>query len=210
VNQDSALQTIFSIFLGLMVTAFVGVGVYTFHPSPQADLFRQVQNLDRQEQAVRNSRPPDALAPADRDRIQELNTARNALNDAVRTEREAWGRSTSIILLVFATLAMAASLVGADRLPVISNGLLLGGVFTMLYGVGWISMTGTSIGRFVVMMAALVITLGLGYVRFVRRAVPGEARAPQSADLAGLDRRVRDLEARMNDAASALGPRPRQ
>jgi hypothetical protein len=135
-NQGTALQTIFSFFLGLMVTAFVGVGVYTFHPSPQADLFRQVQNLDRQEQAVRNSRPPDALAPADRNRIQELNAERNALNDTVRVEREAWGRSTSVILLVFATLAMAASLVGADRLPVISNGLLLGGVFTMLYGVG--------------------------------------------------------------------------
>lgn len=33
-------------------------------------------------------------------------------------------------------LNMAISLVRADQLPVISNGLLLGGVFTMLYGVG--------------------------------------------------------------------------
>ena len=28
------LQTIFAIFLGLMVTSFIGVGVYTFYPSP--------------------------------------------------------------------------------------------------------------------------------------------------------------------------------
>lgn len=206
-KQGGALQTIFSFFLGLMVTAFVGVGVYTFHPSPQDNLFRQVQSLDRQEQAVRNSRPPEALTPADRDRIQELNTERDALSDTARVTREAWGRSTSIILLVFATLAMAVSLIGADRLPVINNGLLLGGVFTMLYGVGWISMTGTSIGRFVVMTLALGITFGLGYIRFVRRAGPIETHAPRGGDVGGLERRVRDLEARMNDAASALGRR---
>ncbi len=188
-----------------MVTAFVGVGVSTFHPSPQEDFFRQVQNLDRQEQAVRNSRPPDALTPADRDRIQELNFERDGLNDASRVTREAWGQSTSVILLVFATLAMAISLVGADRLPVISNGLLLGGVFTMLYGVGWISMTGTSVSRFIVMTIALVITFGLGYVRFVRRALPADSGVAHSAGLGDLERRVHDLEERMGDAASALG-----
>ena len=33
-RQHSALQTIFSFFLGLMVLAFVGVGANTFYPSP--------------------------------------------------------------------------------------------------------------------------------------------------------------------------------
>ena len=28
------LQAIFAVFLGLMITAVVGVGVYTFHPNP--------------------------------------------------------------------------------------------------------------------------------------------------------------------------------
>ena len=63
-----------------------------------------------------------------------------------------------------ATLAMAVSLVRANQLQVISNGLLLGGVFTMLYGVGWIIATDVSKARFVVMAIALVITLALGYV----------------------------------------------
>ena len=33
-RQHAALQTIFSFFLGLMVVAFIGVGVNTFYPSP--------------------------------------------------------------------------------------------------------------------------------------------------------------------------------
>ena len=208
VGRSGVLQTIFSFFLGLMVTAFVGVGVYTFHPSPQRDFSRQIEDIDRQEQTVRDSRPPDALTPADRDQIQGLNIERNELNDAARVSQEAWGRSTSIILIVCATLAMATSLVRADRLPVISSGLLLGGVFTMLYGVGWISFTGTSVSRFVVMTVALVITFALGYVRFVQGAVPAGSSGSSTTHGGGLvdiQRRVRDLEERVNEAASALG-----
>lgn len=210
VGRTAGLQTIFSFFVGLMVTAFVGVGVYTFHP-PGRELDRQIQNLNRQEQAIRASRPPSELTPAERNQIEELTNARNEMRDAAQEAREAWGRVTSIILIALATLAMAISLVRAHQLPVISNGLLLGGVFTMVYGVGWIVATDTSVTRFVVMTVALAITLGLGYVRFVRpRAIPAVAAAPRIADsdaVADIERRVRDLEERINEAANALGPK---
>ena len=207
-GRSGALQVIFSFFLGLMVTAFIGVGVYTFHSGPQQEVNRQTQELDRQEQVIRNSRPPSELTNADREEIQKLNNERNELSDASRVALEAWGRSTSIILMAFATLAMAISLVRADRLLVISNGLLLGGVFTMLYGVGWIIATDASITRFVVMTVSLAITLALGYVRFVRRAISVASSGPRIAageGFADMERQVRNLEARMNEAANALG-----
>lgn len=203
-TDGGGLKTIFSIFLGLMVTAFVGVGAYTFHPPPE-ELDARARELAHDEQAIRNSAGPEALTPADRQRLQEVADRQYELAEAAREARERWGRSTSIILIVFATLAMAVSLVRAERWPVISNGLLLGGVFTMLYGVGWIVTTGTALPRFVVMTLALAITLALGYVRFVRgRAVPPEAGRPDGA-VGDLDRRVREIESRMNEAASALG-----
>ncbi len=211
VERSGGLRTIFSFFLGLMVTAFIGVGVYTFHPSPQTEFDLQIQNLNDQEQAIRNSLPPSELTTADRDRIQELHNERSELRDAAQVVRAAWGRSTSIILIVFATLAMAVSLLRADQLPVISNGVLLGGVFTMVYGVGWIIATNTSVARFVVMTVALVITLALGYVRFVRRqaisALPGGRSIGNGEGLADIEERVRLLEERMHEAADALGYR---
>jgi hypothetical protein len=210
VKRSGALPTIFSFFLGLIVTAFVGVGVYTFHPSPEMDFRQELEELNRREQDIRDSRPPEQLSSADRDQIRVLNDERNELHDTMRKAREAWGRSTSIVLIVLATIAMAISLVRADRLPVINNGLLLGGIFAMLYGVGWIVATDTSVTRFVVMTVALGVTLALGYVRFVRRgtpAPPGGMSGADGADLAELGRRVRDLEERMDKAASVLGGR---
>ncbi len=208
VRRSGGLRTIFSFFLGLMVTAFVGVGVYTFHPAPtESDL--RIQDLHHQEEAIRDSRHPDELTTADRERIQELDNERDELRDAAEVVQRAWGRSTSIILILLATLAMAVSLLRADQLPVISNGLLLGGVFTMVYGVGWIIATNTSVARFIVMTVALVITLALGYVRFVRHqaipASPGGRGIGDGEGLADIEQRVRQLEERMNEAANALG-----
>jgi hypothetical protein len=208
IKRDGGLQTIFSIFLGLILTAFVGVGVYTFHPPPE-QFDRQIRDLTRREEALRRSRPPNELTTAERDQLQDIDRQRRTLLDAAAEARKPWGRQTSIIVIVFATLTMAVSLLRADQLPVISNGLLLGGLFTMLYGVGWIVATDTSITRFLVMSAALAITLGLGYVRFVRRGLASLVAAgpvmPESEGLAHIERRVRDLEERMNEAAHALG-----
>jgi len=206
--RSRGLQTIFSFFLGLMLTAFIGVGVYTFHP-PAKDLDRRIQELDRSEQALRNGAPDDELSAADRDEVRKLTDSRNELYDAAQARREAWGRSTSIILIALATLVMAVSLVRADQLPVISNGLLLGGVFTMVYGVGWIVATDTSVSRFVVMTVALAITLGLGYARFVRRrpspSLPAGSTLLDGEGLARLEQRLRDVEERLDNAAAALG-----
>ena len=207
-RSGTGLQTLFAIFLGLMVTAFVGVGVYTFYPSPDAHYRDRITSLDREQQAIRNSRPENALTPADRAQIQKVTDERNRVQDTSRAATEAWGGRTSIILVALATLAMAISLTAAAQLPVISNGLLMGGVFTMLYGVGWVIVSGTSTTRFIVMTFALVITLALGYVRFVRRRAPAEARSGGATapigEFADLEQRVRTLEERMVQAATAL------
>ena len=207
VTRGSGLRTIFSFFLGLMLTAFVGVGVYTFHPPPQ-HFDAQIRDLSRREQAIRTARAPDELTAADRDSLRAIEQRRSELADSAAAARIPWTRSTSITLIVFATLAMVASLVRAEQAVVISNGLLLGGVFTMLYGIGWIVTTDTSVGRFVVLTVALIITLGLGYLRFVRgastpRIVP--SGSTPASDLTDIERRIGALEQRLNDAAAALG-----
>lgn len=207
-GRGTGLRTIFSFFLGLMLVAFAGVGVYTFYPPP--DEFRtEIRELDRREEMIRDSRPADQLTEEDRAQIREVTEQRYAVEDAMREAQRPWGRTTSIILMVVATLAMAVSLIRAEQLPVISNGLLLGGVFTMLYGVGWIIATDVSKARFVVMAVALVITLALGYVRFVRSATTAAdktgAGGPDAEGMADIELRLRALEDRMQEAARALG-----
>ena len=87
------------------------------------------------------------------------------------------------------------------------NGLLLGGVFTMVYGVGWIISSEANVARFVVMTVALVVTLGLGYLRFVRReqGAAGAATAVSGAADGEVERRLSEVEDRLDRVAEVLG-----
>jgi hypothetical protein len=51
-RQRDALQTIFSFFVGLMVLAFIGVGVNTFYEFPEQTYSDQEQKLFREQQNV--------------------------------------------------------------------------------------------------------------------------------------------------------------
>ena len=209
-RDSGGLHIVFAIFLGLMLATFAGVSVYTFYGPPEGPGER-IRELDREDMGIRDVSAPGEMPEADRERLQAIAAERDSLRTAATEARKPWSRNTSVILIAFATLAMAVSLVRADQLPVISNGLLLGGLFTMVYGIGWIVVTDTSFTRFVVMTVALAITLGLGYVRFVRRGrVPGEGgggggSGTGSAGAPEIERRVRELERRMGEAARALG-----
>jgi len=210
-KQGFGLQIIFSIFLGLMVAAFIGVGVYTFYPPPQQALEDKIQEVHRQQEQLQSFKDPSTLSAAEQRRLRELQDEARDLEKQQQAAREEWGRWTSIILIAFATLVMSISLIRADQLPVISNGLLLGGVFTMIYGVGWIIATGTSVARFAVMTIALIITIGLGYMRFVRvreAAAPVAAVSGAEGAVAGGDvlaARMDALERRLDAASAALG-----
>ncbi len=175
-RQHDALQTIFSFFLGLMVVAFIGIGLITFYPAPNG---------------FANWTPE------------------------IEAAQQAWRMNTSIILVVLATVVMGVSLFSGDQLKVVSNGLLLGGAFTMLYGMGWTITSDSSYVRFFVVLFSLAVTVGLGYAKFVwlRKgeapaavaAIAGSGVVP--ADISGIAARVAALEARTNAAAAALGKR---
>ena len=72
-GHSTGLRTIFSFFLGIMLVAFAGVGVYTFYPPPE-EFVTQIRELDRREEMIRDSRPADQLTEEDRAQIRELIT----------------------------------------------------------------------------------------------------------------------------------------
>lgn len=213
-RQHYALQTIFSFFLGLMVLAFIGVGVNTFYPNPSDHYQKQLQPL-YDEQGILSNKGGATPTPADQARLAEIQKQINDLNAKQQAETEIWARYTSIILVLFATLVMGISLIRSEQLRVVSNGLLLGGLFTMIYGAGWTIFSGTSYLRFFVVLFALAVALGLGYVKFVWlkqglgpvAAAPAGTLVATDAEVSGLEARVAALEAKTSAAAAALGSR---
>jgi hypothetical protein len=208
-RQRYALQTIFSFFLGLMVLAFIGVGVNTFYPSPESGHDSEQQAIQSDMDAI-NASGEKTLDATQTAKMRQLEAKQSTLQQQIDKERRPWARTTSIILVIFATLVMMVSLVRSEQLRVLSNGLLLGGLFTMLYGIGWVIFSGESTARFVVMAFALLVSLGLGYLKFVRQRAETTAAAAARVEVApeelgGLEARVAALEARAAAAAAALG-----
>jgi hypothetical protein len=200
-GSGGVLEVIFAIFLGMMVGAFVGVGTYTFYPPPDAQFDAQIRDLTQQQQDFRSAGGLAQSTPENGPRLQALAEEIDRAQNDRRAARRVWGRNLSLILIGVSTLLMAISLIRADQLPVISDGLLIGGVFLMIYGIGWIVVTNTTMARFVVITVALALTLALGYLRFARNVPTLQARrGAGDAGLEQLEARVRALEDRMNSA----------
>lgn len=179
-KTNSALQTIYSFFLGLAVVAFFGVGLATFHPSPH-----QPDNMDWE-------------------KYQPL--------------YEQWMIYTSGALLGFAILVLVIALFWAEKITVLANGLLLGGLFTLFYAVILTLDSGRSVFRFVMVALALVVALAVGWYRFAwkrtakqesptvgSRELTATDTSPLGPDLEQLNARVEHLERRLDAAGQALG-----
>jgi hypothetical protein len=164
-KRNGALQIIFAFFLGLVVVAFVWIGVVTFYPEPSWN--------------------PDAGSAA----------------------RDNWSLTTGIILLVTATVVLAISLALPARAEAIANGVLLGGVFTMISAVAMALSSQTGPWRFAVATAALGVTIGIGYLRFSRGSRATVAAPGAGSPTAGspeLIARVEQLEHRLEAIRRAL------
>ncbi|MDP2234492.1 MAG: hypothetical protein Q8K89_12705 [Actinomycetota bacterium] len=212
-RQNYALQTIFSFFLGLMVLAFIGIGVNTFYESPDQRNQPELNKLYQQQEKINRQTGGKAFTPAQEAENAAVQKKIDALQKDLEAERQIWARNTSIVLIVFATLVMGISLIRSEQLRVISNGLLLGGLLTMIYGAGWVIFSGQSTARFAVIVFAFAVTLALGYLKFARQhddvAEAGMAAVAvgsiPAGDLGGLVARIDALERRAAAAAAALG-----
>ena len=135
-SDHTGLRFVFALFLGLMLTTFIGVGVATFRPSPAEGYDQRMLALQRERGRLETAVPEAARTAEDRRALQEVLAREGAVQDEKANAMRRWLQETSVILVVFATLVMAIAVWRAEGLPVIGNGLLLGGVFTMLYGAG--------------------------------------------------------------------------
>jgi hypothetical protein len=80
-----------------------------------------------------------------------------------------------------AVIVLAVALLLAEKLGVIADGLLLGGIFTLLYGIGRGMDTDSNKYRFMVATVGLVVTLVLGYIKFTRHQLKEAAADRMSA-----------------------------
>lgn len=162
-RNNPILRGIYTLFLGLLMALFIGVGIDTFYPGPTAPEYPVVLNTysgktmsTEQEQAQREF---------------------DIKMDQYNKEMMPYNRNVSIIALTASVLLLVVSIVFENRIKIISDGVMTASLFTLIYGIGRGFASQNSQYVFIVVSVGLVVVLYLGYRYFIRGHVqPTDAR----------------------------------
>jgi hypothetical protein len=149
------LKIIYTLFLGLILAVFVGIGVSVFYNAPSAPAVPEPVRLSGGE-------PSAETEQAQLQYEVELEEYHN--------RDRTYNRNVSIVLTIAAVAMLIVGVGLSHKLDVLSDGILLGGVFTLIYAIGRGLASDDEVFRFVVVSIGLAIALGLGWWKFVRPA----------------------------------------
>lgn len=149
------LKLIYTLFLALLVALFVGLGIDAFYPGPQAPDYPVSKELEK---------PGCEISEQQRAEQIKYEQDMRGFNE----KSKPYNRNVSIISLISAILILVASLTLLSKIKMIADGILLGGVFTTAYGIIRGLMSEDSRFRFLIVTVGLIVSLVLGYIKFIR------------------------------------------
>jgi hypothetical protein len=152
-DDNKVLKLVYTFFLGLLLAIFVGVGVNTFYPGPKAPEYPTSINTYGKE--------PDAEQLAKQKEFDQKMEQHNK-------DSKPYNRNVSMLTLAAAVIFLAVSIMYEKRIKIIADGVMLGGLFTLLYSIGRGFASEDSKYVFIVVTVGLAIVLYLGYHRFVK------------------------------------------
>lgn len=157
------LKVIYTFFIGILLTLFIGFGIAAFYeepkyPEPSVRLRYPLTEAEKTKESTQT-------AMLEKEQM-ELEKREKAFQKDIAF----YNRNVSTIALAAAIIYLVISLILAKRLLLISDGLLLGGVFTLIYSIGRGFGTNDNMFQFITVSAGLFIALILGYFKFIKPA----------------------------------------
>ena len=144
--ENQVLKIIFTVFIGVMVALFIGFGIEAFYPTPPypEDLANMwAEDMTKDEQAA-------------------LQTMQNAYDASVKLRTGI----ASIVVTAMAVIIMFVSMFLEKLNLTLTNGLLLGGLFALVYGSGMGLSTGNAVVSFIIVGVGLAAVIVVGIRRF--------------------------------------------
>jgi hypothetical protein len=174
------VRVLYIIFLGLLVALFVGWAMDSMFPTPKWETeYPDVQQY--KDQPMPPSEQELSVLTYDQRvaRMQEFDTTKAAYDEwkkdydakqkEFNTKMETQGRNVALYSLVIAVAVTMASLWYSGKLQIITEGMLLGGIFTLMYSIGWTMARAPRIAVLTVGIS-LVVTIIVGYMKFVKKS----------------------------------------
>jgi hypothetical protein len=140
------LIVIYTLLLGLLCAGFIECAIYAFFPSPQRPSF-----VDH---AAASDSPVEALRQEKENQLYSELAEKHSIKHYVMS-------------LLGSSLQAVIALQFHSMLGVLSDGVLLGAVFTLGTGTVFGITGGGRTAKFAVVTASLVVALGLGWLEFL-------------------------------------------
>jgi len=152
------LRFLYIVAIGLLFAGFVGLGFAAFYPSPKYP------------ECSRSLYTPAPEGLTEKQQLEQEKCEQE--QKAFQEKSERYNRDLSIGIIVVSLVVLALSILGMGKIEVIGDGLTLGGVFTLFYGLGRAIAGGDEKVRFVAVTVGLAVILILSYWKFVKPARP--------------------------------------
>jgi hypothetical protein len=151
------LRLVYTIFLGLLLATFIGVGIAAFYKTPkQPDPYYGPPVV---------SPEPNATETAKMDKYYEDDRMRW---DEHNKKQRVYDRNVAAIAMGAAVLYLILGLILANRILLLSDGLLFGSIFTLIYSIARGFNSDNELVRFGIVSVGLAIAIVLGYIKFVK------------------------------------------
>jgi len=154
------LKYIYTLFLGILLATFVGVGIAAFYPAPKypeyPPNFYRTKPVVEEEESTQTA----SLRKQDEESYRISQEFQKLSND--------YSKNVSIMSLAAAIAILLVSLTIIRNLAYIADGVLLGGVLTLLYSIVRGFGSEDEKFRFIVVSIGLITALALGYIKFLR------------------------------------------
>lgn len=155
-EDNKILKLVYTFFLGVLLAIFIGVATSTFYSSPVGPRYPIELNTYGKEPQL-----TDEQIAAQKDWDQKM--------EQHNKDMKPYNRNVSIITLGASVLLLTTSLILEKKnIKIIADGVMLGGLFTLLYSLGRGFAAEDSKYSFLAVTVGLVIVLYLGYHRFVK------------------------------------------
>jgi len=161
-EHNTLFRLVYTFISGVVIALFFGIGVQAFYEPPKAPEFGYPSAAIGSKDAI----PSEAEIQKQQEMQRQFESEQKAY-DKVHQE---YSRNVAIILLVLAVVAVAAAFAAAPKAAFLSDGVLLGGLFTLLHSIVRGFSANDTKTLFAISTVAVVIVLYLGYRRFLRPA----------------------------------------
>lgn len=152
-DDNQVVKIVYTFFLGALLALFVGLGVQTFYPGPE------MPEYPTELQVV----PGEGTPTAEQQRMQREYAEQS---ERWQEDQNVYDRNVGVISLAASVVLLALSLVLEKRNKVLTNGIMLGGLFTLFYAIGRSVASEETAMSFAAVAVGLAVVLFLGWRRF--------------------------------------------